>query len=98
MQPALLRRLDDRKLFDRQLLLPRALIGVHQMIVCLRQPRHELCGPLQLLEGLGVSLLWASQCTARGGRFTAETNWMVHAWIRKDSPAGVFSPTNPLVK
>ncbi len=39
-----------------------------------------------------------SQCTAKGGRFTAETSWMVHAWIWKDSPAGVFSPTNPLVK
>jgi hypothetical protein len=42
--------------------------------------------------------LTASQCTARGGRFTAETSWMVHAWIWKDSPDGVFSPTNPLVK
>ena len=39
-----------------------------------------------------------SQCTARGGRFSAETSWMLHAWIWKDSPAGVFSPTNPLVK
>jgi hypothetical protein len=38
------------------------------------------------------------QCTARGGQFTAETSWMVHAWIWKDSPAGVFSPTNPLVR
>jgi hypothetical protein len=42
--------------------------------------------------------LSGSQCTSRGGRFTAETSWMVHAWIWKDSPAGVFSPTNPLVK
>lgn len=40
----------------------------------------------------------ASQCTSRGGRFSAETSWMVHAWIWKDSPDGVFSPTNPLVK
>jgi hypothetical protein len=39
-----------------------------------------------------------SQCTERGGRFTAETSWMVHAWIWKDSPAGVFSSANPLVK
>jgi hypothetical protein len=38
------------------------------------------------------------QCTARGGRFTPETSWMLHAWIWKDSPAGVFSPTNPLVR
>jgi hypothetical protein len=42
--------------------------------------------------------LTESQCTGRGGRFTAETSWMVHAWIWKDSPAGVFSSTNPLVK
>ena len=39
-----------------------------------------------------------AQCTTRRGQFTAETSWMVHAWIWKDSPAGVFSPTNPLVK
>ena len=39
-----------------------------------------------------------SQCTGRGGHFTAETSWMLHAWIWKDSPDGVFSPTNPLVK
>ena len=39
-----------------------------------------------------------AQCTSRGGRFTAETSWMLHAWIWKDSPAGVFSSTNPLVK
>lgn len=38
------------------------------------------------------------QCLARDGRFTAETSWLVHAWIWKDSPTGVFSSTNPLVK
>ena len=38
------------------------------------------------------------QCTGKGGRFTAETSWMVHAWIWKDSPSGVFSPINPLVR
>jgi len=42
--------------------------------------------------------LTESQCAARDGRFTAETSWMLHAWIWKDSPAGVFSSTNPLVK
>jgi hypothetical protein len=42
--------------------------------------------------------LTEAQCTGRGGRFTAETSWMVHAWIWKDSPAGVFSPTNPAVR
>jgi hypothetical protein len=42
--------------------------------------------------------LTEAQCTGRGGRFTAETSWMVHAWIWKDSPTGVFSPTNPSLK
>lgn len=39
-----------------------------------------------------------SECAALGGSFTAETEWMVHAWIWKDSPSGVFAPTNPLVQ
>jgi hypothetical protein len=39
-----------------------------------------------------------SQCAAQGGHFTAETQWMVHAWIWKDSPTGVFAPTNPTVR
>jgi hypothetical protein len=42
--------------------------------------------------------LTEAQCTGRGGRFTVETSWMVHAWIWKDSPTGVFSPTNPAVR
>jgi hypothetical protein len=42
--------------------------------------------------------LTEAQCIERKGQFTAETSWMVHAWIWKDSPAGVFSPTNPVVK
>jgi hypothetical protein len=37
----------------------------------------------------------AEDCERRGGRFIHETAWMVHAWIWKDSPAGLFSPTNP---
>jgi hypothetical protein len=40
----------------------------------------------------------AEQCKALGGHFTELTQWMVHAWIWKDSPAGVFSPTNPTVQ
>jgi hypothetical protein len=40
----------------------------------------------------------AEQCTAQGGRFTDLTQWMVHAWIWKDSPKGVFSETNPNVR
>lgn len=38
------------------------------------------------------------QCTGRGGHFTAETQWMIHAWIWKESPNGVFSATNPTVQ
>lgn len=37
-------------------------------------------------------------CKQQGGRFTGLTQWMIHAWIWKDSPAGVFSPTNPTVQ
>jgi len=40
----------------------------------------------------------AEQCQAQGGKFTELTQWMVHAWIWKDSPAGVFSPKNPTVQ
>jgi hypothetical protein len=40
----------------------------------------------------------AVECTRHGGRFSAETQWMVHAWIWKDSPAGVFSPFNPTIR
>lgn len=42
--------------------------------------------------------LTETQCRAQGGRFTEETSWMLHAWIWKDSPAGVFSFFNPLIK
>jgi len=42
--------------------------------------------------------LTEAECRARSGQFTNETSWMVHAWIWKDSPAGVFSSTNPLIK
>jgi len=41
--------------------------------------------------------LTETDCVAQGGRFNALTQWMVHAWIWKDSPTGVFSPTNPSV-
>ena len=39
-----------------------------------------------------------AECTDQGGHFSALTEWMVHAWIWKDSPTGVFSPTNPNVQ
>jgi hypothetical protein len=40
----------------------------------------------------------AASCSKLGGRFEAESQWMVHAWIWKDSPAGVFSAVNPDVR
>jgi hypothetical protein len=39
--------------------------------------------------------LTESQCREKGGHFTAKTPWLVHAWIWKDNPQGVFSPENP---
>lgn len=39
-----------------------------------------------------------AECIQQGGRFIATTDWMLHAWIWKDNPAGVFSPTNPEIR
>jgi hypothetical protein len=44
------------------------------------------------------SNLSESECSAQSGNFTAQTQWMVHAWIWKESPTGVFAPTNPSVQ
>jgi hypothetical protein len=41
--------------------------------------------------------LTEQQCREQGGHFIADIAWMVHAWIWKDSPAGVFSDANPAV-
>lgn len=58
--------------------------------------RHEnLC---VLADRSVRSHLNESECAAQGGHFTAESQWMVHAWIWKDSPTGVFAPTNPNVQ
>ena len=58
--------------------------------------RHEnLC---VLADNSVRSHLTQEGCSALGGHFTAETQWMVHAWIWKESPTGVFSPTNPKVQ
>jgi len=67
--------------------LPKALATWHT--------HNNVC---VLPDNNAVVDLTEPQCTTRGGRFTAETSWMLHAWIWKDSPAGVFSTTNPLVK
>jgi hypothetical protein len=42
--------------------------------------------------------LTESQCRERGGHFLAQSQWLVHAWIWKDNPAGVFSPENPALR
>jgi len=42
--------------------------------------------------------LTEQQCREQGGHFVAEAPWMLHAWIWKDSPAGVFSDQNPTVR
>jgi hypothetical protein len=42
--------------------------------------------------------LTEAQCHEKGGHFTAKTPWLVHVWIWKDNPSGVFSPENPAAR
>jgi|SRR5215469_11432456 len=42
--------------------------------------------------------LTENQCREQGGHFFAQAPWMVHAWIWKDNPSGVFSPDNPALR
>ena len=51
-----------------------------------------------LPDNSATTNLSETECTSQRGRFTSETSWMVHAWIWKDCPTGVFAPTNPLVQ
>ncbi|HZU77985.1 MAG TPA: hypothetical protein VFA70_14555 [Dehalococcoidia bacterium] len=44
-----------------------------------------------------VSAKGASACRASGGLFLPQTPWMVHAWIFRDSPEGVFSHENSTI-
>ena len=39
-----------------------------------------------------------SQCREQGGHFIAKSQWLVHAWIWKENPSGVFSPDNPALR
>jgi hypothetical protein len=67
--------------------LPKSLASWHRHAnICVLADRSVKTG------------LTADKCAAQGGDFTAETQWMIHAWIWKDSPAGVFSPTNSTVR
>ena len=42
--------------------------------------------------------LTEAQCREQGGRFVAKSQWLVHAWIWKDNPSGVFSAENPALQ
>jgi len=58
--------------------------------------RHEnICVLPHLENPHGLS---ESQCREQGGHFIAKTQWLVHAWIWKDNPTGVFSPENPSLR
>ena len=49
-----------------------------------------------MLPGLdNPHALTESQCREKGGHFVAQTQWLVHAWIWKDNPTGVFTSANP---
>lgn len=56
---------------------------------------HKHSNVCQLSKRDHVTKLSEEECKRRGGHFNTE--WMIHAWIWKDSPRGVFSPKNPLV-
>jgi hypothetical protein len=58
--------------------------------------RHDnLC---ILPDGANPHGFTENTCREKGGHFIAETQWMLHAWIWRDSPSGVFSPENPTVR
>jgi hypothetical protein len=49
-----------------------------------------------MLPGLdNPHALSESECRERGGKFVAKTPWLVHVWLWKDNPNGVFTPDNP---
>jgi hypothetical protein len=40
----------------------------------------------------------AAECRAAGGAWVKETGWMMHAWLFRPSPEGVFSHQNSTIK
>ena len=42
--------------------------------------------------------LTEAQCTEKGGHFVAKSQWLVHAWIWKENPKGIFTPDNPALQ
>jgi hypothetical protein len=90
-----------------------ALVGVSYLLTAMEGPDGQPANPpfpkalaqwhrhaniCVLADRSAHTDLSESQCAAEGGHFTAETQWMIHAWIWKDSPTGVFAPTNPTVQ
>jgi hypothetical protein len=65
---------------------PLAVWHKHKNVCVLPDPDHKLNHTTKLTE---------EQCQQQGGHYSKE--WMIHAWIWKDSPRGVFSPRNPVV-
>jgi hypothetical protein len=58
--------------------------------------RHDnICVLAHLENPHGLS---EEQCRAQGGHFIARSQWLVHVWIWKDNPAGVFTPDNPALR
>ena len=39
-----------------------------------------------------------ADCVAAGGTFLPQYGWMIHAWVHKDNPLGIFGMWNPLVE
>jgi hypothetical protein len=60
-------------------------------------PWHRHANNCVLADRSVRSHLSDNQCSAQGGHFPAKSQWMVDAWIWKDSPAD-FAPTNPSVQ
>jgi hypothetical protein len=66
---------------------PKALARWHQ--------HDNIC----MLAGLdNPHGLTESECREKGGHFIAKSQWLVHAWIWTDNPAGVFTPENPALR
>jgi hypothetical protein len=61
-----------------------------------RWHRHEnICVLPHIENPHGLS---ESECRDKGGHFIGKSQWLVHAWIWKDNPTGVFSPDNPALR
>jgi hypothetical protein len=48
--------------------------------------------------GKDVTVAKADDCKRKNGLYQPETPWMMHAWLFKESPEGIFSHENSLLK